>query len=409
VNENQAAICSGGLVSKGVSLRLVAGKWKVTHLARSKKESEDLLVFLGAITSSCAAVTSEINAGRITTADDALARLEPAIKEALRNLTHLEDPPLEALPPAPDPAPDMTGDDLVKCLGKPLGSEEGNRLIETLHDLPALSTSSSLLFVSSYVDGIDLAFKGVRGELSSIVFYINGVMEHRRYPGQLPRGLSLANTRRIVESKLGPPPQSGGGRFSRYKADYPALGISVEYLGHDARDPENPIACVAFRIPDSSKAAADSKAASEHQRLVFRLERAPSDAKSPVEIRGDPDDALGHKTIAILPENILDDSGVAGVYPELTEQGKFNIGIEFTPEAAARLERVSSAAKGRRIGIFLDGQLVSAPIIRGTIGRSVMIDPGNGSEQSLKDLTGRLHAAVFALPSTQPVSGNSQR
>lgn len=58
---------------------------------------------------------------------------------------------------------------------------------------------------------------------------INGIFFYDQYQGDLPFGLSFQNTRKEVESILGPPDNSGGGGSMNYYTYYKSRGLGITY------------------------------------------------------------------------------------------------------------------------------------------------------------------------------------
>lgn len=70
------------------------------------------------------------------------------------------------------------------------------------------------------------------------------------------------------------------------------------------------------------------------------------------------------------------------------------IELEFTPEGRDIFARLTKENIGKRIGIFVDGELVNAPTVQASITDGIAIIVGDYTSQQAEDLAARLNASI---------------
>ncbi|NUN49546.1 MAG: protein translocase subunit SecD [Candidatus Brocadiae bacterium] len=96
-------------------------------------------------------------------------------------------------------------------------------------------------------------------------------------------------------------------------------------------------------------------------------------------------------------EVTLDGKAVEDAKPGRDEGGKPSVNFTLTPEAGRRFEAITKANKDRQLAIILDDRLVSAPVIRSTIGREGEIS-GRFSVQEVNDMVTVLTTGSLVAP-----------
>ena len=77
--------------------------------------------------------------------------------------------------------------------------------------------------------------------------------------------------------------------------------------------------------------------------------------------------------IAVLREPVVRNSDIATVGVE--EAGSsFRVSLHLTSDAGTRMRAATRDFPGRRMAVLIDGKIVAAPVIRGTIGQDAVID-----------------------------------
>lgn len=76
------------------------------------------------------------------------------------------------------------------------------------------------------------------------------------------------------------------------------------------------------------------------------------------------------------------------------------VAISFDSEGSELFEQITSENIGKTIAIFLDGQLVSAPVVNGAISGGQAIIEGNFDIEEAKVLVGRLNSGALPIPIT---------
>ncbi|MBI3294116.1 MAG: protein translocase subunit SecD [Deltaproteobacteria bacterium] len=78
--------------------------------------------------------------------------------------------------------------------------------------------------------------------------------------------------------------------------------------------------------------------------------------------------------------------------------GQANVGLEFNDEGAKIFAALTKKDKGKRIGIYLDGAPISAPVVNEEITGGKAQITGNFTAQSAKELVGRMNAGALPVP-----------
>jgi hypothetical protein len=76
--------------------------------------------------------------------------------------------------------------------------------------------------------GIDFSISK-KDKITAIFLFSEGVDGHRQYSGSLPYNIQFTDTRKVVETKLGPPDAHGGGSLIDMYSDWYKKGISITY------------------------------------------------------------------------------------------------------------------------------------------------------------------------------------
>ena len=83
--------------------------------------------------------------------------------------------------------------------------------------------------------------------------------------------------------------------------------------------------------------------------------------------------------------------------PSTDEYGRPSIAIEFTPEGAAKMFKLTGENIGKPMIVMLDGKIISAPTIQSAIGEKGVIT-GQFSVQEMTDLIIKLKAGSLPIP-----------
>ena len=78
--------------------------------------------------------------------------------------------------------------------------------------------------------------------------------------------------------------------------------------------------------------------------------------------------------------------------------GSAQVGLEFDSEGDKLFEQITEENIGKRIGIFLDGALISAPQVRQKISGGNAVITGNFTIPEAKDLVNRLNSGALPVP-----------
>ena len=78
--------------------------------------------------------------------------------------------------------------------------------------------------------------------------------------------------------------------------------------------------------------------------------------------------------------------------------GSSQVGLKFDDEGAQLFETMTDENLGKRIGIFLDGALISAPTVQSKISGGEAVITGNFSIPEAKELVNRLNSGALPVP-----------
>ena len=336
-------------------------------------------------------------------------------------LSALFTAPALAQTPTPTTAPATELQDLI---GRPLADAAVRALLDALEargtpvkpehwDLPTGKIDpTKAMHLFSRGGGIDLVVDE-RDAVQTIILYdaakgVDGRGDIGRYKGSLPHGLSFDDGRDGAVAKLGPPVTSSGSDGlerdldtfpPRYDAEYPHLGLSLRYVGDWRTDPHVRIKNL---VLFAQQAAPDDKADKTPPRLRFQLVAKAGDADA-VRVPMLRPNRLDGDALTLERRVFLNESDVANVYPSVGPSGERAGGLTMTPRGADRLRTLTRGNVGRQLAVVLDGRVLIAPMIQGTIGENVMLSFGPRPDPAeVADVVGRLHAAAHPLPTTRP-------
>lgn len=101
-----------------------------------------------------------------------------------------------------------------------------------------------------------------------------------------------------------------------------------------------------------------------------------------------------------------DDTGINGSHL-ISSQVKINstngqqeVGLEFNPEGAKLFEKASQKFLNKRLAIFLDDGIISAPTVNSVITEGSAVISGNFDSKTAKSLSAQLNAGALPLPIT---------
>jgi hypothetical protein len=401
----RASVSPGTFLDPGMRLAIRDGSWKVTHLTSHAGEVRGLLESLRAWIALARAVEGELTAGRAKSMEDVPPLFERYAKENVTLMLMPARPPDMSKPAMAD-APKWktpSAAELVSLPGTPLPSERYENLLHSMPGLPCTHGAKGHIEFFDDEAGISVMsmFNPPRA-VESVRVFARGANGSVQYAGELPHGLSFADTRADVEKKLGRAPWSMGG-VGLYTARYPTLGLGISYQRGDGRDGSNPIHSLQLTPPDPKADPPEKGAIPKGPRLAFRLVAAAGAAiaGADVETLPDPDNPNG-PGLPVLREVSLNERDVARIYPTISAANHSVIGLEMTDDGAKRLERLTTNNTGRRLAMVFDGRVLIAPAIRGAIAKSVIIETADfDSREHFERTLGRMHVAVNSLSAAE--------
>lgn len=74
------------------------------------------------------------------------------------------------------------------------------------------------------------------------------------------------------------------------------------------------------------------------------------------------------------------------------------VGLQFNPEGAKMFEEITKANVGKKIAIYLDGQIISAPTVNEAISGGQAVINGTFTPEEARELVGRLNSGALPVP-----------
>jgi hypothetical protein len=418
IGEADAFVASDFLGAPGVGRGGVGGWWGVTRLAESDHWAGEVARYLRAVAAVWRKVADDVAAGRVAdvaAAQRAVREGSTAAGDTLRYAYAWDEPA-----PAGEPGVAVgDGAALVGLIGRPVGSAEVRGVIGTVPATSTLAAAREGLRVRAADAGVALNF-GPDGVLRNVTFYAAGAEGCRGFARGLPFGLSVGDTRRDVERKVGRPAEAVGGGTVPYCARYPGVGIFVRYKGAGRRDPANAVHSVAFFAPGAGDRTPPAAVPPKSGDLTLRL--VAGEGEGDAQEMTDQSSPGGAGTIRVRREAILDAGGIEEVLAMSGGAGgrePDQLVVGLTADGARRLGAAVAGDGGRRVAVVFEGRVVAAGTIRPGVRRQVLIELGPGWRDAgagrgpatsdprpeIDKVCDRMYALVTALPEgTEPSS-----
>jgi hypothetical protein len=100
------------------------------------------------------------------------------------------------------------------------------------------------------------------------------------------------------------------------------------------------------------------------------------------------------KTVWVLGDPVLDHTDIASAKAMFDKFGRYGVAVSFTPAGADKFREITGSHVGRKLGIVVDGDLLSAPEIKGRISAGQAFIEGRFTRQEAEDLAERIGAAA---------------
>jgi preprotein translocase subunit SecD len=109
--------------------------------------------------------------------------------------------------------------------------------------------------------------------------------------------------------------------------------------------------------------------------------------------------ASGEEALALLPDSPLDESNVVGALVSIDPAtGKHGVNIRFDAEGADAFARLTAENVGERIAIVIDGEVLTAPIVREPISGGRVQISGNFTGEEANGLAVALAGGQLPVP-----------
>ena len=82
---------------------------------------------------------------------------------------------------------------------------------------------------------------------------------------------------------------------------------------------------------------------------------------------------LDGRSVWVSPTPALTLADIARAEPRTDANGQRTVGVVFTADGARKMAQLSATQSGRPIALLLDGKVVWAPIVRGTVEKEAML------------------------------------
>ncbi len=134
---------------------------------------------------------------------------------------------------------------LQKLIGQPITSQPIQNYLNEIDVEPEISKYDDNYFYIFRSKGIDFSFS-TSDTLKAIFLFSESADNHRQFQEQIPYGITFNDTRKVVEEKLGPPDNLGGGGVISFYSNWDKKGILITYKSIDQEDMMNRIHHIAL-------------------------------------------------------------------------------------------------------------------------------------------------------------------
>ena len=399
-----ACVASAGIGTPGLRLKRADGRWTVTHLTNSAEFTRRTIRFINGYIETAKGIVRRIGSREVGDSNSALQPLAEFMRQSIFQIVApLSGSPTELGPVPPDRHFAYSTADVRGLFGTTLNSDEIRHFIASCSGLPELGEYPDSFQLDAKEEGISLMFHGPGRTLSKAVLYSGSNHAFWPFAAALPNGIAFGEQRAAVESSIGRPTLSSGGKRTNYAATYPRLGLSVIYEALSAMDPHNAVDQLVLLPIDAKDVGARAVTT---PRLQFRLVSDKAAPAAETEVLTDP---YTNRPLSVSREVLLDEAAVEDVLPTTTGEGRPGVGLTMTEAGGKRLAAITVANVGHRLVIVLDGRVLIAPVIKGVMSRGVLIEPGGASgDAAVSELAERLHAAMTSLPPVHDEKGASR-
>lgn len=401
VSGDWAGVSEGFFLQSGVLLHKSEGRWQVVGLALRSGPRDSLEKFASEAAGKLDHLRHGVSDGSLASVAAVKKECEATVGASFLAWSRAQGWPGESTPPEPKPlGMSLSGEQLTGLIGQKVSSDLFQSLVGSMPGLPRVYQSRDAFWLNSDAAGLEVQCRTTVPTVRLVTVYVREAHGFAGYTGELPFGLRSSDRRRDVERKLGRPMESSGGDGWSYRAIYRKLGLDIEYDTKSARDGDGQIQTLTLRTgdPQAAKAEQDGKAP-VHNRLSLRLVDFTAPGKD-VERLVDLDAGNG-ATLPVSQKPILVESDFQNVQPIPSpfSQGselRWDIGLKFTVEGTERLRAALENRPEARIALVLDGQIVTAPLLKAKVQQEMSISSHLTEEQTFR-LVQRMHAAVFTL------------
>jgi hypothetical protein len=395
--DDRASLAEGAVLNPGMRLRRDKGRWIVTHLTANPVDVWRFEKLLRTLASGADTVAREFAAGKLAGVPAASEAINKMLAQAIRESEVARyRAPKDWTPPPTARWKAPGARELVALIGKPIESDEMDSFMSALPGLPWLGGGESrqYFYLCDLEAGVWALFSLPSQKLGGLDLHAASTEGYAYYPGELPHGITVKDTRKAVEAKIGMPPVSSSGPMG-YHAYYSRLGLELTYAKDSPRDADNPLAKIHLSAHDPQAPPPIAKGSKTLPRVTFRLVADAPGADTEQLKSPNPKEPV---PLNVRRQPVLDGRSLADVHCTIptAERPGGSLHFELTPTGIKRLNEVITANPGGRLAMLLDGEVFYVGTLRDQLPKDIEIDPG-GTAQELAKLSGRLHAGVFSL------------
>jgi hypothetical protein len=111
---------------------------------------------------------------------------------------------------------------IVSLLGMKLGDVTQSAFVLSLNEQPTTEKVEDRIYLRFHQSGISFDAEASDGRVAAIFLYSEGYQNYKGFAGSMPDDVSFSNSRRAVQSRMGKPSASGGGKVIQFFGKAPA-------------------------------------------------------------------------------------------------------------------------------------------------------------------------------------------
>lgn len=123
--------------------------------------------------------------------------------------------------------------------------------------------------------------------------------------------------------------------------------------------------------------------------VQFRLaDKSPQNNAHEMKIKGT------GEVVYLYTDSVLDQADIKSASVRQSVTGVYDLIIFFTINGSKKFSKITANNIGKRLGLVIDGELLSAPLIKGRISGEKIVITGKFTEKEAKDIANRINLTV---------------